>query len=56
MVAQRHLISVKMLTYIYESDLSSEQIWDLLESYFLGEIPEKVKRDCVRENPAISFD
>lgn len=45
-----------MLTYLYESDLSSEQIWDYIEDYFLGQIPEKVKLDCLQENPNIKFD
>lgn len=45
-VAERHLISVKMLTYLYEGDFSNETRWDLIEDYFLGVIPEKVKQDC----------
>lgn len=44
-VAERHLISVKMLTYIYKGEFNNEEIWDLLEDYFLGGIPEKVKCD-----------
>ncbi len=55
-VSNRHLISVKMLTYIYEGNFSSEEIWDLLEDYFLGVIPEKVKRDCRKENPNIVLE
>lgn len=51
MVAERHLISVKMLTYIYEGDFSNDETWNLIEDYFLGGIPEKVKRDCKKENP-----
>ena len=54
-VSIRHLISVKMLTYIYEGGFTSEEVWDLLEGYFLGDIPEKVKRECRKENPNISF-
>ena len=54
-VAIRHLISVKMLTYLYENDFSSEEKWDLIENYFLGIIPEKVKNECKTENPKISF-
>lgn len=42
MVSERHLISVEMLTYLYESNFSSNQIWDLIEDYFLGIVPEKV--------------
>jgi len=55
-VGERHLISVKMLTYIYESNLTNDETWSLLEDYFLGNIPEKVKRDCLNENPGMNFD
>ena len=55
-VAERHLISVKMLTYLYEREFSNEEMWTLLEDYFLGEIPEKVKRDCKKEKPEMMFD
>lgn len=55
-VAERHLISVKMLTYLYEGEFSSEEMWRLLEDYFLGGIPEKVKRDCKKEKPEMVFD
>ena len=55
-VSERHLISVKMLTYIYEGDFSSDEIWELLENYFLGDIPVKVKHDCKKEKPDINFD
>lgn len=55
-VAERHLISVKMLTYLYEGDFANEERWDLLEDYFLGVVPEKVKHECKRERPGMSFD
>lgn len=55
-VSERHLISVKMLTYLYEGDFLNEEIWDYIEDYFLGKIPEKVKRECLRENPNMKFD
>lgn len=42
MVNERHLISVEMLTYLYESKFTSDKIWDLIENYFLGIIPDKV--------------
>ncbi|SCW67236.1 ATP-dependent DNA helicase RecQ [Ruminococcaceae bacterium YRB3002] len=54
-VAVRHLISVKMLTYLYENDFSSDETWNLLEDYFLGIIPAKVKSECKKENPKITF-
>ena len=43
MIAKRHNLSVKMLTYIYENEFSSDQIWDILEDYFLGNIPKEVE-------------
>lgn len=55
-VAERHLISVKMLTYLYEGDFSNEDRWNLIEDYFLGTIPEKVKHDCKKEKPDMVFD
>ena len=55
-VSERHLISVKMLTYIYEGDFSNEELWDLLEDYFLGVIPETVKHECRKEKPDMIFD
>ncbi|MBR0261216.1 MAG: ATP-dependent DNA helicase RecQ [Selenomonadaceae bacterium] len=42
-VAQRHKISVEMLTYIYENDFDNDKIWDLLEDYFIGKIPAEVQ-------------
>lgn len=56
MVSERHLISVQMLSYIYEGGFSNDEIWSIIENYFLGKIPEKVKTNCKRENPNISFD
>ena len=49
MVAERHAVSVKMLTYLYENDFTSEQRWDLLEDYFLGRIPEEVEKEVEKE-------
>ncbi len=55
-VSERHLISVQMLTYLYEGGFTNDEIWDIIENYFLGKIPERVKAKCKRENPNISFD
>ena len=55
-VAERHLISVKMLSYLYESDFDNAEIWDLIEDYFLGKIPKKVKKECKKERPEMFFD
>lgn len=42
LVNERHKISVEMLTYIYEGGFTSEEIWELIEDYFLGVIPDAV--------------
>lgn len=55
-IAERHLISVKMLSYLYESDFENFEIWDLIEDYFLGKIPEKVKKECKKERPEMFFE
>ena len=55
LVGERHLISVKMLTYIFEGGFSSDEVWNIIEDYFLGKIPEKVKIECRKENPNIVF-
>ena len=44
-INKRHNLSVLMLTYLFENSFSSEQIWDYIEDYFLGKIPQKVKND-----------
>jgi len=41
-ITDRHKISVKMLTYLFEGKFSSDEIWNLLENYFLGMVPEEV--------------
>lgn len=50
-VSDRHLLSVKMLTYLYEGDFSSDEIWEIIEEYFLGRIPEDVIKACHKEKP-----
>lgn len=52
MVQDRHTVSVKMLTYLYEHDFTSEERWNLLEDYFLGRIPEEVERAVEKEKLA----
>ncbi|MBQ6298345.1 MAG: ATP-dependent DNA helicase RecQ [Selenomonadaceae bacterium] len=42
LVKKRHEISVAMLTYIYENNFDNAAIWNLLEDYFLGKIPDEI--------------
>ena len=49
MVAERHTVSVKMLTYLYEHEFTSQERWNLLEDYFLGRIPEEVQQEVEKE-------
>jgi ATP-dependent DNA helicase RecQ len=44
LVGQRHILSVQMLTYLFESDFDNDKTWDVIEDYFLGQIPDPVKR------------
>lgn len=41
-VDDRHKISVAMLKYLFSNKLTSDEIWDNIEKYFLGKIPEQV--------------
>ena len=40
LINYRHKESVKMLTYLFQNELTSEQVWDHLENYFLGILPD----------------
>ena len=42
-ISFRHKESVKMLTYLFGNGFSSDEIWEHLESYFLGILPEELK-------------
>lgn len=42
-ITYRHRESVKMLSHIFSGQFSSEQIWELLENYFLGILPENLE-------------
>ncbi len=39
-----------MFLYLYESDFDNFKIFDLIKDYFLGEIPEKVKKECKKRD------
>jgi len=41
-VEKRHILNVAMLNYLYSSGFSSKEIWDIIENYFIGVLPEKV--------------
>lgn len=42
-VLERHKTSVAMLSFLFQQDFSSNEIWEYIENYFLGIIPEEVK-------------
>lgn len=46
-IAERHKISVKMFTYIYEGNFTSAEIWNLLEDYFIGKLPPNLSDDVI---------
>lgn len=41
-VYKRHQTSVEMLTYLFGMPFSTEEFWDRIEDYFLGELPIEV--------------
>ena len=49
LIIKRHYLSVEMLSYMFESEFSSEEAWSMIEDYFLGKIPQKVI-DIMRSN------
>lgn len=46
-IAERHKISVAMMSFLYQNNLSSDEIWNYVENYFLGHIPEEINIDEV---------
>lgn len=44
-INERHHESVKMLSYLYQNNFTSDEIWEHLENYFLGIIPENLRDD-----------
>jgi len=40
LIETRHVDSVKMLTFLFQSGFSSEEIWEHIENYFLGVLPD----------------
>lgn len=47
-VQQRHRLSVQLMTYMFENQFTSDQLWDIIEDYFLGKLPDGlVKKDLV---------
>lgn len=44
MINSRHEESVKMLTFLFQSKLSSDEIWEHLENYFLGILPDRLNQ------------
>lgn len=49
LVSERHEISVQMLTYLFEGECSNKEIWDFIEDYFLGIIPDDVVKNYERK-------
>jgi ATP-dependent DNA helicase RecQ len=43
MINVRHNDSVKMLSYLFDNDFSNEKLWEHLENYFLGILPEDLE-------------
>lgn len=57
-INNRHTESVRMLEYLFQNNLSSDEIWDHLENYFIGILPEilhgnPLKDEIVEDNETI---
>lgn len=52
----RHQESVKMLTYLFESDFKSDELWNELENYFLGILPKELKCNFKSENDKVEVE
>ncbi|MGA3677833.1 DEAD/DEAH box helicase [Lysinibacillus agricola] len=48
-VHYRHNLSIAMLKDIFESKMTTEQFWNVIEDYFLGKIPEHVINSLKKE-------
>ncbi len=42
-IGERHKISVAMLSYLFQNRFTSDEIWEHLENYFLGILPEALQ-------------
>lgn len=51
LINYRHKESVRMLTYLFQNNFSSDQVWDHLEDYFLGILPEDLRDDQQQRDP-----
>lgn len=45
LINNRHRESVRMLTFLFQSKLTSNDVWEHLENYFLGILPETLLHD-----------
>lgn len=43
-VVNRHKISVAMLSFLFQNQFTSDEIWEHLENYFLGILPEELDK------------
>lgn len=49
-VEKRHILNVTMLNYLYSSGFSSEEIWNIIEDYFIGKLPKEVEKEYNKKN------
>ncbi|WP_022755841.1 helicase-related protein [Butyrivibrio fibrisolvens] len=43
-VGYRHKVSVAMLSFLFQNQFSSDEIWEHLENYFLGILPQELDK------------
>lgn len=45
MINRRHEDSVRMLSFLFQNNLTNEEIWEHLENYFLGILPKELSEN-----------
>ena len=60
LINSRHQESKRMMTYLFQNHLTSDEIWNHLENYFLGILPEALQEpetpDPVDETVPLQFE
>lgn len=49
LINSRHQDSVQMLTFLFQSQFSSDEVWNHLENYFLGILPDELEAKTITQ-------
>ncbi len=56
LINNRHSESVKMLTYLFQNNFSSNEVWEHLENYFLGILPDCLSSSAPKDSVTLEDD